>query len=118
MWGMSRRVARLTLDNVADLSGRCSTCVFWELDPVRRIRARGHERDEPRPGSRGCCSSGAPAGGWRTSTATRPATSSTRPAVYLPGARRFPTAPVSEDAVLLATAMVVPRVRRRGWAGC
>ena len=43
---MSRRVARLTLDNLADLRGRCSTCVFWQLDPVRRIRARGHERDE------------------------------------------------------------------------
>ena len=43
---MSRRVARLTLDNLADLSGPCSTCVFWQLDPVRRIRARGHEHDE------------------------------------------------------------------------
>ena len=51
---MSRRVARLTLDNVADLSGRCSTCVFWQLDPVRRIRARGHEaRRAVRLGQRG-----------------------------------------------------------------
>jgi GNAT superfamily N-acetyltransferase len=31
------------------------------------------------------------------------------PPVFFPGADAFPTAPVSEDAVLLATAMVFPR---------
>jgi hypothetical protein len=31
------------------------------------------------------------------------------PPAYLPGADAFPTAPVSEDAVLLATAMVYPQ---------
>ena len=33
---MSRRLARLTLDNLSDLPVRCRSCVFWELDPVRR----------------------------------------------------------------------------------
>jgi GNAT superfamily N-acetyltransferase len=36
------------------------------------------------------------------------------PATYLPGADAFPTAPVSEDAVLLATAMVYPEYAGSG----
>ena len=40
------------------------------------------------------------------------------PPTYLPGADAFPTAPVSEDAVLLATAMVPPSTPAAGWAGC
>ena len=36
------------------------------------------------------------------------------PPVYLPGADAFPTAPVSEDAVLLATAMVYPEYAGSG----
>src|SRR5581483_1289792 len=31
--GVSRRLANLTLDNLADLSPGCRSCVFWELDP-------------------------------------------------------------------------------------
>lgn len=36
---MSRRLANVTLDNLADLPPRCRRCVFWELDPVSRSRA-------------------------------------------------------------------------------
>jgi GNAT superfamily N-acetyltransferase len=36
------------------------------------------------------------------------------PPAYLPGADAFPTAPVSEDAVLLATAMVYPEYADAG----
>ncbi len=36
---MARRLARLTLDNLGDLPLGCQSCVFWELDPVRRQRA-------------------------------------------------------------------------------
>ena len=36
---MARRFARLTLDNLSDLPVRCRSCLFWELDPVRRQRA-------------------------------------------------------------------------------
>jgi len=43
---MGRPVERLTLDNLALLPGPCSTCTFWELDPVRRQQVAGHEAEE------------------------------------------------------------------------
>jgi len=39
---MSRKVVRMTLDHLAELDAPCRSCVFWELDPVRRGRV-----DEP-----------------------------------------------------------------------
>ena len=36
---MSRRLAPLTLDNLADLPDPCRSCVVWELDPVAARRA-------------------------------------------------------------------------------
>ena len=107
---MARRVARLTLDNLDDLPSSCRSCVFWELDPVRRTRARdaGDEAGEKESwvsavllewGSCGRIAyvDGDPAGFVLFA-----------PPTYLPGADAFATAPVSEDAVLLATAMVYP----------
>ena len=35
---MARRVARLTLDTLSDLPESVRSCLFWELDPVRRER--------------------------------------------------------------------------------
>ena len=35
---MSRKVVRMTLDHLAELEAPCRSCVFWELDPVRRER--------------------------------------------------------------------------------
>ncbi|MGZ4426981.1 MAG: GNAT family N-acetyltransferase [Nocardioidaceae bacterium] len=108
---MARRLARLTLDNLSDLPVACQSCVFWELDPVRRERAvtAGEARSEKEAWvSRvllewGSCGrilyvDGDPAGYVLYA-----------PPFYLPGADAFPTAPVSEDAVLLATLMVYPQ---------
>jgi cellulose biosynthesis protein BcsQ len=36
---MSRKIVRLTLDHLDALASPCRTCLFWELDPVRRERA-------------------------------------------------------------------------------
>jgi GNAT superfamily N-acetyltransferase len=107
---MARRLARLTLDNLADLPVRCQSCLFWELDPVRRQRAvsSGDPRCEKEAwvshallewGSCGRVAyvDGDPAGYVLYA-----------PAPFLPGAQAFPTAPAGEDAVLLATAMVYP----------
>ncbi|HET7385118.1 MAG TPA: GNAT family N-acetyltransferase [Nocardioidaceae bacterium] len=107
---MSRRLARLTLDNLCDLPVGCQSCLFWELDPVRRERAlAAGEGASEKEGwvSRvllewGSCGrvayvDGDPAGYVLYA-----------PASYLPGSHAFATAPVSEDAVLLATAMVYP----------
>jgi GNAT superfamily N-acetyltransferase len=107
---MSRRLARLTLDNLDDLPLGCRSCVFWELDPVHRQRAAaaGETCGEKEAwvsrvllewGSCGRVAyvDGEPAGYVLYA-----------PASYFPGADAFPTSPVSEDAVLLATAMVYP----------
>jgi GNAT superfamily N-acetyltransferase len=107
---MARRLARLTLDNLGDLPVGCRSCTFWELDPVRRRRAEdaGEAAGEKESwvshtllewGSCGRVAyvDGVPAGYVLYA-----------PPVFLPGADSFPTAPVSEDAVLLATAMVYP----------
>jgi GNAT superfamily N-acetyltransferase len=107
---MSRRLARLTLDNLGDLPLGCQSCAFWELDAVRRQRAvdAGEVACEKEAWiSRtllewGSCGQvayvdGEPAGYVLFA-----------PPTYFPGVEAFPTAPVSEDAVLLATAMVFP----------
>ncbi len=107
---MSRRIARLTLDNLDDLSLGCRSCVFWELDAVRRQRAddAGSGRCEKES--------------WVSSvlldwgSCGRVAYVDGQPVGYvlyappsaLPGADAFPTAPVSEDSVLLATVCVDP----------
>jgi GNAT superfamily N-acetyltransferase len=107
---MARRLERLTLDNLVDLPVACRSCTFWELDPVRRERAAeaGTTADEKQTwvsqvllewGSCGRVAyvDGDPAGYVLYA-----------PPAFLPGAQTFPTAPASEDAVLLATAMVYP----------
>jgi len=111
---MGRHVERLTLDNLALLPGSCRTCTFWELDPVHRERIRGHEAEEK--------------AAW-VSTMLREWGSVGRvvrvddqvaghvlwaPAVHLPGSAGFATAPVSPDAVLLATGYVDPDFRGQG----
>ena len=111
---MGRHVERLTLDNLALLPGPCRTCTFWELDPVRREQVRGHEAEEK--------------AAW-VSSMLRDWGSVGRvvrvddqvvghvlwaPAVHLPGSAGFATAPVSADAVLLATGYVDPAFRGQG----
>ena len=113
---MARRVARLTLDNLGDLPVACRSCTFWELDPVRRDRAAeaGESSCEKEAWvSRvllewGSCGRVVyvdedPAGYVLYA-----------PPSFVPGADKFPTAPVSEDAVLLMTAMVYPEYAGAG----
>ena len=113
---MSRRLARLTLDTLVDLPIGCQSCAFWELALVRRERAtQSGDLVSEKEGwvSRvllewGSCGrvvyvDGDPAGYVLYA-----------PPSYLPGASTFPTAPASEDAVLLATAMVYPEYAGQG----
>jgi GNAT superfamily N-acetyltransferase len=107
---MARRLARLTLDTLADLPDDARSCVFWELDPVRRERAiaSGDGASEKEAWvSRvllewGSCGRVAYVDGVFAGFVLF------APAVFFPGADAFPTAPSGEDAVLLATAMVLP----------
>ncbi|MGI9156393.1 MAG: GNAT family N-acetyltransferase [Marmoricola sp.] len=105
---MARRVARLTLDNLSDMVGPCASCVFWQLDPVSRGRASGHECNELSAWLSvvlrewGSC-------GRIVYVDDQPAGHALyAPAVHVPGADQFPTAPVSPDAVLLVQARVDP----------
>lgn len=110
MGSSPRRIARLTLDNLDDLPSRCRSCVFWELDPVSRRRAEeaGETACQKEAWvSRvllewGSC-------GRILYLEDEPAGYALyAPPAFVPGADSFPTAPVSDDAVLLATAMIRP----------
>ena len=108
---MSRRVARLTVDTLADLPQHARSCLHWELDPVRRHRVGGgaaavaekeawvsHVLLEWGSCGRVLHVDEQPAGFILYA-----------PPWYFPGSASYPTAPVSEDAVQLATAAVERR---------
>jgi GNAT superfamily N-acetyltransferase len=105
-----RRLARLTLDTLSDLPDEVRSCVFWELDPVRRARAEhaGEAAGEKEAWlSRvlldwGSCGRVAYVDGEAVGCVVY------APPLYFPGADVMPTAPVGEDAVLLATVFVHP----------
>jgi GNAT superfamily N-acetyltransferase len=110
---MSRKVVRMTLDHLAELDGPCHTCVFWELDPVRRERV-----EEPAAEKEAWMS--AVLRDWGSCGRVmlvddRPVGYALyAPPAYLPGAGVFPTAPVSTDAVLLSAVYVEPGSRGGG----
>ena len=104
---MSRKIVRLTLDHLATFETPCRSCLFWELDPVRRERVADPRAEKDAWVSEvlrewGSCG--------------RVALVDDEPVGYLvyapeafvPGAASFPTAPVSPDAVLMTTAYVDP----------
>ncbi len=112
---MSRRTVPLTVDRLADLPGRCRSCLFWELDAVRRQRVDPEEAAHEKEG-------------W-VSQVLREWGSCGRlavvddevvgyviyaPAPYVPGIDSFPTAPVSPDAVVMTTLYVDPAHVRGG----
>ena len=110
MGSSGRRIARLTLDNLDDLPSTCRSCVFWELDPVRRERASDSAESACEKESWvsrvllewGSC-------GRLLYVDDEPAGYALyAPPSFVPGADAFPTSPVSEDAVLLATLMIRP----------
>ena len=82
---MSRRVDRLTLDNLDDLVAPCTGCVPWQLDPVAADRAEAMSATSSAPGSARCCASGARAAASSTSTTARSATCSTPRPQHAPG---------------------------------
>lgn len=113
---MSRRLARLTLDTLADLPEDARSCVFWELDPVRRARVdeegRGAEEKEAWLSTVllewGSCGRvlyvDEVAAGYALYA----------PPGFFAGSVSLPTAPPSEDAVLLATVLVRPELSGGG----
>lgn len=112
---MSRKIVRLTLDHLDTLPGGCASCLFWELDPVRRNRVPEEEAASEKAAllsvvlrEWGSCGRVALVDGVPVGHAIY------APPAFLPGAQAFPTAPVSPDAVLLATVYVDPAYRGGG----
>jgi GNAT superfamily N-acetyltransferase len=112
---MSRKIVRLTLDHLAVLPGSCHSCLFWELDPVRRARVLPEEAAAEKESwisqvlrDWGSCGRVALVDDVAVGHAIY------APASYVPGAGVFPTAPVSPDAVLLTAVYVAPRLRGGG----
>lgn len=114
---MSRKIVRLTLDHLETFHGPCRSCLFWELDPVRRERVA--DRVEDRAAEKDAWVS-AVLRDW--GSCGRVALVDDRPVgllvyapeAFVPGAAGFPTAPISPDAVLLTTAYVEPAHRGGG----
>ena len=113
---MARRVARLTLDTLADLPEDARSCVRWELDPVSRHRLPDRDSaiaEKEAWLSRvlldwGSCGrvvylDGEPAGFVIYA-----------PPAYIAGSSSLPTAPVSDDAVQIAAAQVLEPYRGAG----
>jgi hypothetical protein len=104
---MSRKIVRLTLDNLEALPSPCRSCLFWERDPVRRSRVEDPAAEKDAWVSHvlrewGSCGrvvlvDDVPVGYLIYA-----------PEAFVPGSAGFPTAPVSPDAVLLTTAYVAP----------
>jgi GNAT superfamily N-acetyltransferase len=110
---MSRKIVRLTLDHLDALDAPCRSCLFWELDPVRRDRVAAPCAEKDAWVSEvlrewGSCGRVAlvddvPVGYLVYA-----------PEAFVPGAAGFPTAPASPDAVLLTTVYVDPGHRGGG----
>jgi GNAT superfamily N-acetyltransferase len=107
---MARRIARLTLDTLADLPAEVRTCLFWELDPVRRQRVHeaGAEESEKEAWLSRVLLEWGSCGRVVYVDDDVAGFILYAPPGYFPGSGSLPTAPVSEDAVQLATAQVFP----------
>ena len=107
---MSRRVVNITLDNLDDLPRTCRSCVFWELDPMGHQRAveagdTSFEKESWVSATLlewGSCGKIAYVDGSAAGFVLY------APPAYVPRSVAFPTSPVSSDAVLLMTGLVLP----------
>lgn len=104
----------MSVDDLALLPDRCQSCVFWELDPVRRAKASGRERTEKAAWVSGVLHDWGSCGRIVTIDDVYAGHILWAPPMYVPAAAGFATAPISSDAVLLITAHIDPRFREAG----
>lgn len=108
---MARRLAPLTLDTLAELPLPCRSCVFWELDSVaaRDAHRNGDTELEKEAWLSQILLDWGSAGTVLYVDDELAGFAIYAPAIYLPRVQAFPTAPVSSDAVVLATGRILPR---------
>ncbi|MFT4011085.1 MAG: GNAT family N-acetyltransferase [Nocardioidaceae bacterium] len=113
---MARKVTRLTLDTLATLPEPVRTCLFWELDPVHRERARraGELASEKDAWLSRVLLDWGSAGRVLQVDGDVAGFVTYAPPFYFPGSASLPTAPIGPDAVQLSTAYVAPEFRGQG----
>jgi GNAT superfamily N-acetyltransferase len=105
------------LDHLGELTAPCRSCVFWQLDPVRRERLRdtdGDPADEVDAWVSAVLRDWGSCGRVVLVDGVPQGFALYAPEAFLPGAASFATAPVSADAVLLTQVYVAPAARRGG----
>lgn len=112
---MGRKVVPLAPEHVELLPDPCSTCLFWQLDPVRRAQVDPADAGKVKAewvaevsSEWGVCGQVVMVGGAPAAYVVY------APPAHLPGSAAFPTAPASPDAILLATLRVAPEHRGGG----
>lgn len=109
---MSRTIVELTAEHLAACAAPCATCLFWELDPVRRARVGADAPTAKATWLEEVSREwGAPGRVLFVDDALVGYVAYAPPA-YLPGSAALPTAPVSADAVLMTNLYLAP-----GWQG-
>ncbi len=112
---MARTLARLTLDHLAELDDHVRSCLFWQLDPVSLSRLEdGQRATELEAWVSEVLREWGSCGRVLIVDDAPVAMALYAPVRFLPGAMALPTAPVSPDAVLLATVYVAPQHRGGG----
>jgi GNAT superfamily N-acetyltransferase len=108
---MARRLEPLTLANLGELPVPCRDCVFWQLDPVseRRVHRNGDTGLEKEAWLSQLLLDWGTAGIVLYVDEEPAGFAVYAPGTYLPRIQAFPTAPVSSDAVVLATGRILPR---------
>lgn len=115
---MGRRMAPLTLDTLADLPKPSRQCVFWELDEAAATRAAeaGYPDFEKEAWISTVLLQWGPCGRLVHVDDQPVGFVMYAPPEYVPQQSRFPTSPVSGDAVLLTTGWIEPAYRGEGLA--
>lgn len=104
----------MTADEMADIEPRCQHCVFWELAPVERDRAKGVEFEAKRDWARRVLSEWGPCGVVAYIDGEYAGHLMWAPPSYVPGSVAFATAPISDDAVQLMSGWVDEQHRDGG----
>lgn len=112
---MSRKVVRLTLDHLPLLDEHPRTCLRWQLDAVARSRVDpGNEAAEVEAWVSGVLREWGSCGRTVLVDDEPVGVAIYAPAAFLPGIAELPTAPPSQDAVVLSGLYVAEHARGGG----